>query len=132
MVDGDTAHEPPWESDWQRFLGDWVPRITGAPFSSGSGSRFEARMNAYRRWLHVEAEEAFLGPEFEQSVDDFIECQHSRATFTAQQLGAQAARFDDELRELLAPHAHSGRLRYRVRSTLVHGRIVPDGTADRR
>lgn len=132
VVDGDTAHEPTWEPDWQRFLGDWVSRITGAPFSSGSRSRFEARMNAYRRWLHVEADEHFLGPEIEQSIDEFIECQHSRATFTAQQLGEQAARFDDELRELLAPHAQDGLLRYRVRSTLVYGRIAPAPNPDRR
>ena len=59
---------------------------------------------------------------FEQSIDDYVACQHSRATFTFDAMGPSlAAEFDEALARALAPHAHDGQLRYDRRTRLEWG-----------
>jgi hypothetical protein len=63
---------------------------------------------------------------FEQSVDDYVACQHSRATFTLEAMGAElAGEFDVALAEVLAPHARNGLLTYDRRTRVEWG--VPHG-----
>ncbi len=63
-------------------------------------------------------------------VEDFVDCQHSRATFARRAMGAKdAARFDDELNALLSPFAKDGVLYYEMRSDLVLGRPRRSPTA---
>jgi hypothetical protein len=61
--------------------------------------------------------------DYEQTVEDFVTCQHSRATWARSRMGAEmAAAFDADLRKMLGPFADKGLLRFKVRSTLVWGR----------
>ncbi len=113
IVNGDQAFEPPWEADWQTFLRDWVPRITGAPLRAKT--RAMARSAKY---IDVMARQHLISDPIQQSVEDFILCQHSRDTFALSKLGDRRAAFDDELRALLAPHARDGVLEFRVGTQL--------------
>ena len=64
-------------------------------------------------------------PRFEQSVDDYLGCLHSRQTFCLEALGGELAReFGERIRSMLAPHTREGRLRYTVRTRIEWGRPV--------
>ena len=122
-IDGDGPDQPPWEADWQDFLARWIPRLTGQSYQPNqSNSSFNQRMNRHLAWLDVHGHQDHLSEWVVQSIDDFIRCQHSRATFTLAQLGDQAANFNAELRALLDPYSRDDCVRYRVRSTVTWGR----------
>jgi hypothetical protein len=60
---------------------------------------------------------------FTQSIDDYLRCQHSRATWSQQHMGESLAReFDDRMTELLSRHAYDGMLTYAVQTRIEWGR----------
>lgn len=119
VVSGDDAFEPPWDGDWKRFLGKWVPEVTGKPFDE---QRQEIIWGDYRRHLDLGGSEYFTTP-VEQSVEDFIKCQHSRDTWAYSKLGSRTEAFDAGLAEILEGHSTSGRLSYTVRTLVTWGSI---------
>ncbi|WP_117190619.1 class I SAM-dependent methyltransferase [Rhizobium terrae] len=119
-VSGDAPFEPAWEADWFGFLGKWVPRLTGKPFDHDAKA---GEWAGYQSHLDVEARECFLSDAIEQSIGDFIRCQHSRDTFAPHKLGSLIEAFDAELADILKPYARNGLLSFTVRSTLVWGTV---------
>ncbi len=104
VIEGDGAHKPPWEHDWQTFLSKWVPKITGkALYADKDRSFWETYLD------HVDVNETYevVSDPFHQSIEDFILCQHSRDTFTISKLGSDLESFDQELQELLSPFANA-------------------------
>lgn len=120
VVSGDDAFEPPWRADWLSFLERWVLAVTGERFDPVGKPREWDRYSAH---LDIKGEEHFVSAPFEQSVEDFIACQHSRDTFAPSKLGARLSDFDRELEQILQPHASAGRLTYCVRTKLLWGSI---------
>lgn len=112
FVEGDTPHHPPWEADWQSFLGKWVPLVTGRPVGSKAWRDFRSKHIAS---VAVVETKEFLSQPFRQTVEDFVRCQHSRNTFSMDNLGERVETFQGELTELLTPYAaQGGLLSYRV------------------
>ena len=64
-----------------------------------------------------------ISPPISQTVADFVDCQHSRDTFSPYKLADRMPAFEAELSKLLAPHASDGQLSYSVRATVTWGRI---------
>lgn len=117
IIEGDGAHNPPWRDAWERHLARWIPRL-GGDYDPDS---YGAMMTAYRSWLEISGERAFED-RFSQPVDHFIECQHSRATWSRANMGLDlAAEFDAELRDLLSPHAIDGNVSYTTRTSIIWG-----------
>lgn len=117
VIEGDEAHEAPWQADWEAFIQRWLNRL-GRDYDPGG---YHDSMTAYQCWIAVAGQRTFQMP-VTQSIDEFIECQHSRATWSRRNLGAErAARFDAELRELLLPHSIEGAVRFTVETRLVWG-----------
>lgn len=124
VVDGDGAHEPPWQAAWDEFLARWIHHLKGEHYEPHRpDSPHAAKMNRYRDWIDQAGEVAVISPPVSQAVPDFVACQHSRDTFAPYRLGPRMTEFDGELTELLTPHAVGGRLSYSVRTTLTWGRI---------
>ncbi len=118
IIEGDGAHDPPWQASWEAFLTRWIDRLGGEYDPAG----YRSRMTAYRDWLDIAGARSFES-EFSQPVEHFIECQHSRATWSRANMGADlAAAFDAELRDFLQPHAHNGDVHYRTHTTAVWGK----------
>lgn len=112
VLDGDGAVNPPWAEEWKAFITRWLARITGG--ARYDERAFDVELRAFECWMDIAGRRHFSFA-FRQSVDDFIVCQHSRATWARLSMGALAAsEFDHELRELLLPHAHSDLLDYQV------------------
>ncbi|NEH56962.1 methyltransferase domain-containing protein [Rhizobium leguminosarum] len=121
VVSGDDPFEPAWQSDWHSFLGTWVPEVTGQPFDHG---RWSEGMRSYQSYLDLHGSEDFVSEHpFEQSVEDFVSCQHSRDTFAPSKLGDRIATFDAELSELLRAYSNDDRLSFVVRTRIVWGEI---------
>lgn len=117
VMDGDGAHLPPWADEWLEFLERWLARV-GRPYDE----QRQKDLESYLDWMDIEGERGFEFP-FVQRVEDFVECQHSRATWAIAKMGRDLAdEFDRELREVVEPYAEEGRLSYTVRTELVWGR----------
>jgi SAM-dependent methyltransferase len=121
VIEGDEAHDTPWDDEWVGFLTRWLERL-GDRYSPGE---YRAAMTAFRLWLMIAGERVFED-RFSQSIDDFIECQHSRASWSRANLGPLTAEFDADLLALLRPHARDGMLHYTTRTEVVWGRPRPD------
>lgn len=120
-VEGDGPSGAPWLSDYRSLTREWVERL-GFQFNH---PEFVARMSAHRVWIEVEGREAFTATH-RMPVADFIEGEHSRATWSRAKMGAEAARaFDDDLRGMLEPHATDGAIAFEVTTRLLWGRPRP-------
>ena len=116
-IEGDRPHQAPWEAAWMVFLRRWLERV-GLKYDEGA---FGNAIAAHEGWMDITGREAFVF-DYRQNVSDFVTCQHSRATWTVDQLGeAVAAEFDRELTELLTPFAGDGQLEFSVQTNLVWG-----------
>lgn len=123
-VDGDGAFDPAWRCGWDDFLARWIYELTGEAYEPDRpDSAFARRMNRYRNWLNVSGEEAFMSEPIQQRVEDFIACQHSRATFAPARLGARVNEFDRQLAGVLEPHAVAGVVTFTIQSRIVWGTI---------
>jgi trans-aconitate methyltransferase len=123
VVSGDGPFEPPWQSDWHLFLGKWVPEVTGQPFDH---DKMSEGMRSYQSYLTLHGSEDFVSEHpFEQSVQDFVSCQHSRDTFAPSKLGNRIASFDAELCELLRAYSNDDQLSFVVRTRVIWGEIKP-------
>ncbi len=115
VIDGDEAQQPPWEEGWQALMVRWLSR-SGQRWQPAA---FRSDMRAWRRWVNV-LEERTFSRAVTQTLDSFIECQHSRATWARAVMGIElATEFDAEIRELLTPHLDNGQLRYETTATAV-------------
>jgi SAM-dependent methyltransferase len=118
IIDGDGQHQPPWQDVWLTFLKAWLRKI-GSEYDQKA---FTAAGQSYTPWMDIEGRESFVAP-FRQTIGEFVECQHSRATWARENMGPELARlFDLELRETLSPFATDSWLEFDVKSNLVWGR----------
>lgn len=117
VIEGDGAHNPPWQSAWKRFIHRWLERIGGEYDPEG----FRRSMTSYQQWMTIAGERTFVMT-FTQDIDGFIECQHSRATWSRAALGQEHIEgFDSDLRDLLLPYSTEGVISYTVRTQVVWG-----------
>jgi trans-aconitate methyltransferase len=118
VIDGDGPFEPPFHDALEAFLTRWLAAL-GRTYNPRA---FVAELNAGRRWIALEGEKSFIH-EYETSLADFIEGEHSRATWTRKALGPERSRaFDADLSRTLEPFAVDGLLRFRVKSRLAWGK----------
>lgn len=120
IISGDEAFNPPWEEDWQQFLSEWVPRVTGRPL--GSKEWTNSRVKHLEYLDNIETHH-FVSAPFSQSVDSFIKCQNSRNTFTPSALGDQMGEFRKALSEMLDGYrGPDGMLQYSIKTQVTLGR----------
>lgn len=117
-VGGDGPSAAPWLGDYGALVRRWIEQL-GFQFNH---PEFVARMNAHEAWIDIEGREAFTHSHC-MPVADFIEGEHSRATWARAKMGMEAARaFDDDLRRMLEPHSVDGMLAFDVTTHLMWGR----------
>ncbi|WP_395680358.1 class I SAM-dependent methyltransferase [Inquilinus sp.] len=116
LVNGDEPSDASWIEAYRAHVIRWI-RLGGATPRDPSTAK-----PAYADWIDIQGRETFTD-EVDQAIDDLIEAEHSRATWSRACMGPEAAAlFDRELRELLQPHAAAGRISYRTEATLVIAR----------
>ena len=122
VVDGDGAKSPPWEEAEHEIMMDFVSRLEGRrvewPLDDWSDVRLLDHPN-FQMLGCLTTEPA----SFRQRIDDYIACQHSRASFAPDAMGPRLAQeFDSALHAILTPHAEDGWVRYDRRTRIEWGR----------
>lgn len=118
IIGGDEASAPPWAREWPELMRTWISRMGG----TYDRQTFAAEASAHEVWMDIDGRETITST-VSQSVEAFIDGEHSRGTWTRQKMGPdRAAAFDADLRALLTPHAREGVLTYDVRTQLTYGR----------
>jgi SAM-dependent methyltransferase len=124
VIIGDCLIPPCGEAAWLGFLKAWTARmadVTPGVRSPYDPSRFVAEGLRYEAWMDIGGRETFRHV-FGQSVEDFVVCQHSRATWSRAAMGeALAAAFDRDLDALMRPHSSGGMLELEIVSELTWG-----------
>jgi SAM-dependent methyltransferase len=127
VLDGDGPWHPPWEDEEIAIMVDFGERITGVRPIWRGGDVATKPLVTSRRYerLGVRVTEPVS---FEQSLDEYVACLHSRQTFCLEAMGATlAAQFGAAIRAMLEPWSEAGRVRYEVRTRIEWGRPVePD------
>jgi SAM-dependent methyltransferase len=126
VLDGDAPVDAPWEREETTFMIDFLERI--------DGKRPDWWRNARQRL----GEAILVHPGFQridrkitapvevlQTVEDYLRCQHSRATWSEDHLGEQAsAEFDAAMTALLSRYAAHDMLTFAVQTRIEWGRIT--------
>jgi SAM-dependent methyltransferase len=123
LVSGDAPADPPWHDAEKDMMSDFIERLQGGrpQFLATSREALERNLLEHARFrrLGFKITEPFA---VRQSVEDYLACQHSRATWSIDFMGAEmSAEFDSRLRALLAPHARNGALNYVVQTRVEWG-----------
>jgi SAM-dependent methyltransferase len=124
LVDGDAPIGAPWEAEENALFSDFIERLQGAPpkFPPTRLQQLERPFIAHPLFERLGSKITAPWP-VTQTVEDHLRCQHSRATWSEDHMGAaMAGEFDMRMRALFAPHAPSGVLSYAVRSRLEWGK----------
>ncbi|HZC15395.1 MAG TPA: class I SAM-dependent methyltransferase [Caulobacteraceae bacterium] len=102
---------------WTEFNRRWVTRM-GSVYDKRA---FDAMNSRHEPWMDIAGRERFAF-RFRQNLEDFITCQHSRATWTRAVMGKTlAGELDRDLAVLLRPYARDGFLELDLVSELVWG-----------
>lgn len=110
--------DPRWDAAYRALVTDWLARI-GQVYDP---INFPRRVLDYEAWLDKDGHETFTAP-FTQTVEGFIEAQHSTATFSRARMGPDLAEeFARDLHTMLTPYAKDGQLAFETKSELVWGK----------
>jgi SAM-dependent methyltransferase len=115
------GEETPWSAafheiivEYSAYAGPGVFRPRDVP----------AELSGARMW-EVDERVVTPGVPFRQRTEDYIELQHSRASFARYRMGAaRAAEFDEALRRLLTGYAEEGYVTYETTVLLAVGRPI--------
>jgi SAM-dependent methyltransferase len=123
VLDGDAPVDASWEREETEFMID---------FLAARGGRRPSWKTVRERFAEpvlVHSEFERLGHRitapvvFSQSIADYLRCQHSRASWSEDQLGEKAsAEFDAAMTAILSRHARDGMLTFNVQTRIEWGR----------
>lgn len=117
VIGGDEPGEVTWREDWRALNYRWLERLGHTPDPAGVA----AAGAAHEPWLDIAGREAFDFT-FRQKIEDFVNCQHSRATWSRAVMGEALAReFDEDIADTMAPWAEDGVLTLAMTSHLTWG-----------
>jgi SAM-dependent methyltransferase len=123
VISGDCLVPPCGETAWLDFLKRWLANMAAVapgvhPYDP---QRFAAEGSRHEAWMDIGGRETFQHV-FRQSVEDFVVCQHSRATWSRAAMGGTlAAEFDAALTALMRPFATDGMLELDIVSEVTWG-----------
>ena len=126
VLDGDAPVDAPWEREEIAFMIDFIAAQEGL------------RPTWWKTVRERFAEPVLVHPTFEQlghritapvsfsqSIADYLRCQHSRATWSEDQLGAKASEeFDAAMTAILNRYARDGMLTFDVQTRIEWGRVI--------
>lgn len=133
-ISGDDPVPPPCGDEaWDVFLRRWLGIMANhlpelrRPYDPAG---MKKELSRYEKWMDISGRRKFSFI-FPQKVEDFVESQHSRATWSRSSMGTKlAGEFDQELIELMLPFARDGYLQLSVVSEAVWGTPLTSPKSD--
>jgi SAM-dependent methyltransferase len=125
VLDGDAPIDPPWEGEATRFMLDFLEKTEGERPKWWASASQRLRQPILNHPAFECLDRVMSRPvRVVQSVEDFLQCEHSRATWSEDHLGeAGSAQFDEGLGRILKPFAADGLLTFSVQTRVEWGRI---------
>lgn len=123
LVSGDAPADPPWHDAELEIMSGFIERLQGKrpQFLATSRAALERPLLEHPRFRRAGFRITAPHP-VRQSVDDYLACQHSRATWSVDFMGPEmTAEFDARMHALLSPHARDGMLDYVVQTRVEWG-----------
>ena len=124
LVSGDGPADPPWHDAELEMMSEFIERLQGKrpEFPANSRAALERPLLEHARFEKLGAK--ITAPfAIRQSIENYLLCQHSRATWSLDFMGEEmSAEFDSLLHTLLVPHAPGGILDYVVQTRVEWGR----------
>jgi SAM-dependent methyltransferase len=126
VLDGDAPVDAPWEREETAFMIDFIAAHEGRPRSwwKTMRERLAEPLLVHPRFEPV-GHRITAPVTFSQSVEDYLQCQHSRATWSEDHLGKTAtAEFDAAMTAILNRYARDGTLTFEVQTRIEWGRVI--------
>jgi SAM-dependent methyltransferase len=125
VLDGDAPVDAPWEREETDFLIDFLAAHEGRPRTWWKTARERlAEPVLVHGWFESLGHRITAPVAFSQSIEDYLRCQHSRATWSEDHLGDKAsAEFDAAMTAILRRHTHDGMLTFDVQTRIEWGRV---------
>jgi SAM-dependent methyltransferase len=125
VLDGDGPVDAPWEREETAFMIDFVAAREGRrpTWWKTVSQRFVEPILVHPGFERI-GHRITAPVAFSQSIEDYLRCQHSRATWSEEVLGAEAcAEFDSAIRGIVDRYAKEGMLRFTVQTRMEWGRV---------
>ena len=127
LVSGDAPTDPPWAPSERAMMANFIERLQGVrpQFPASSAEALARPLLEHPRFARLGTK---ISAPFaiRQSIENYLACQHSRATWSSDYMGAaMTSEFDRRLSAILAPHATAGMLDYVVQTRIEWGRPEP-------
>jgi len=125
VLAGDAPIDPPWESEATNFMLDFLERREGKrpAWWANATSLISSPILTHPAFEPVDAR-VTQPVEISQTIDDFLRCEHSRATWSEEILGESDVReFDARMTRILTPHANNGVLTYSMQTRIEWGNL---------
>lgn len=121
VLDGDDAVNPPWLDARRELVLNYIERLIGTK-PTWNPSALEAPLIEHvdfaQHGHHITAP-----VRFRQTIADYVQCQHSRATFALETMDPDlATAFDRDLAAMVEPYAKDGWIEFDVQSRITWGR----------
>jgi SAM-dependent methyltransferase len=125
VLDGDAPVDAPWGREETAFMIDFVAALEGQRPKWWKTVRERFAEPVLTHPMFEQQGHRITAPvSFTQSVADYLRCQHSRATWSEDQLGAKAsAEFDSAMTAILNRYARDGMLTFNVQTRIEWGRV---------
>ncbi len=122
VLEGDGPWRPPWDDQEIAIMLDFGERMTGVR-PTWRGTDVVTKSLVTSPTFERQGVRVTKPVSFEQSLDEYVACLHSRQTFCLEAMGETlAAEFGAAIRAMLAPWSKDGRIRYEVRTRIEWGR----------
>src|SRR5580704_3144522 len=126
VLDGDAPVDAPWEREETAFMIDFVAAQEGQrpTWWKTVRERFAERVLVHPTFEQF-GHRITAPVSFSQSIADYLRCQHSRSTWSEDQLGAKASEeFDAAMTAILNRYARDGMLTFDVQTRIEWGRVI--------
>ena len=125
VLDGDAPVDAPWERDETAFMIDFIAAREGQrpQWWKTVRERFAEPVLTHPRFER-RGHRITAPVSFSQSIAEYLRCQHSRATWSEDHIGAKAsAEFDAAMTAILNRYASDGMLTFNVQTRIEWGRV---------
>ena len=126
VLDGDAPVDAPWEREERDFMMDFLEARDGRRPTWWKSARQIFAETVLAHPMFKSLGHRITAPvEFSQSIEDYLRCQHSRATWSEDHLGEKAsAEFDAAMTSILNGYARDGMLTFNVQTRIEWGKLI--------
>jgi SAM-dependent methyltransferase len=125
LVSGDGPVDAPWQDEERTFMAEFIYKVSGNHPAGWRGTREQLNDPMLLHPGFQPVGHKITSPmQISQSIADYLRCEHSRSSWSEDDLGEKrSAEFDSAMAKLLTPYASGEILQFSVQTRLEWGRL---------